>query len=189
MNLSCILFIIYLIVLQSLITTCFAKRQTTFAMIKPDGIPYTNHIVNMLTQEGFQIVSINRIEKPNDTIVKQLYREHANRSFFNELVDHILSGPILTMILERPHAVNAWRQLMTGVNDQETDSVNETSNTTANIHVQSNTKGIRPLYASDMTRNVVHGSDSVDNALREIMLMSQYQYVHLFATKCYWITV
>jgi nucleoside-diphosphate kinase len=79
------------------------------------------------------------------------YAEHAEKPFFGELVDFITGGPLVAMVLEGPDAVVAARQLIGATNPLEAE-----------------TGSIRGDYATEVTFNLVHGSDSDESAEREI---------------------
>ncbi len=124
----------------------------TFAMIKPDGIESKNigNIIYMIELNGFNIL---RMQKSTLSIAQaeSFYSVHRERSFFKDLIDYITSGPVVLLALEKADAVNQWRQLIGATNPN-----NALLGT------------IRKMYAESIAKNVVHGSDSDENAKIEL---------------------
>jgi len=125
--------------------------EQTFALIKP--LAFQNHltgpILNMINQAGFRISAIKGVWLSKRE-ARQLYAVHQGRSFFDDLVKYMTSGPIVVMILEKENAIEDLRQLMGRTDPQE---------------AQAGT--IRRLYGRDKQKNAIHGSDSPDNAEKE----------------------
>lgn len=124
----------------------------TFAMIKPDAIESKNigNIISTIELNGFKILRMNKIVL-SAAQAKQFYGIHKERSFFGELIDYIISGPVVILALEKPDAVNQWRNLIGATNP-------------SNAAVGT----IRRMYAESIGRNAVHGSDSEENAIIEL---------------------
>merc|ERR1719326_1731622 len=124
-------------------------------MIKPDAVSAkkADEIVDRIEYEGFVVV-----DRASMTLSQQraeaFYAEHKGKGFFAELVKFMTSGPIVAMKLERENAIKAWRSVM-GPTNFETAK-------------QEAPNSIRALYASSMTKNASHGSDSVESAQREL---------------------
>lgn len=128
--------------------------EKTFVMIKPDGYAkgIVGRVVTRFEEKGFKLV---------DAKVMHLTREHAEKHyehlnakpFFGELVDFIVSGPVFAMVWEGKHAVKNARELIGA-----TDPSEALPGT------------IRGDFATDVSSNIVHGSDSNENAEREIKL-------------------
>ncbi|KRE48785.1 nucleoside-diphosphate kinase [Paenibacillus sp. Soil522] len=126
----------------------------TFVMVKPDGYARSlvGRIVSRFEEKGFKLV---------DAKVMQLTREHAehhyehlrSKVFFDELVDFIVSGPIFAMIWEGKDAIKNARALIGATNPS--DALAGT---------------IRGDFAIDVASNIIHGSDSIESAEREIKL-------------------
>ncbi|MEA2488032.1 MAG: nucleoside-diphosphate kinase, partial [Actinomycetota bacterium] len=89
----------------------------------------------------------------DETLAKKHYAEHADKPFFAELVSFITSGPVVAMVVEGPEAVAGMRQIMGATNPLDAAP-----------------GSIRGDFASLITENIVHGSDSVESAEREINL-------------------
>lgn len=124
----------------------------TFAMIKPDAVAAGNagKILAHLEGGGFVVRALRqvRLTRPE---AEAFYAVHRGRPFYAELVDFMSSGPAVAMALEAPDAVVAWRAAIGA-----TDPAEAAPGT------------IRKLWAESKGKNAVHGSDSDENALREI---------------------
>lgn len=128
--------------------------ERTFAMIKPDAVKakQIGKIVDMIEQHGFTILRMQKTQLSKKQ-AEIFYAVHKERPFFKELVDFITSGPVITMALEKNNAVVDWRNLMGA-----TDPIKAAEGT------------IRKLYGTSIGTNVVHGSDSPENAKLELDL-------------------
>ena len=128
--------------------------QKTFAMIKPDAVQAKNtgKIIDLIEKNGFSIV---RMEKMNLTKEKaqEFYAVHKERPFFGELVDFIVSGPVVALALEKDNAVQAWRDLM-----GTTDPAKAAQGT------------VRNLFGTSIGTNATHGSDAPETAQAELAL-------------------
>jgi nucleoside-diphosphate kinase len=124
----------------------------TLAIIKPDAVASgkIGAIVAHLEKEGF-VVRAARLTRLAPAEAQAFYEVHRGRPFYDELVSFMTSGPCLPMALERGDAVAHYRQVIGA-----TDPAEAAAGT------------IRRLYAESKGRNAVHGSDSDDNAAREI---------------------
>ena len=129
--------------------------EQTLVLIKPDGIQrgLAGTILGRFEQRGLIIVALKMIhmDKP---LAKRHYRIHEGKPFFSDLVSYITSSPIIAMVLEGPSAVDVTRRTM-----GETNSGNAAPGT------------IRGDFAITIEQNLVHGSDSVENAKNEINLL------------------
>jgi nucleoside-diphosphate kinase len=128
--------------------------EQTFALIKPNAFRdnLTGAILNHISTAGFRIVAIKSIWLSKRE-ARQLYAIHEGRRFFNDLVEYMISGPIVVMILEKGNAIEDFRQLV-----GKTDPREASAGT------------IRRLFGNDQQKNAVHGSDSRENAERESAL-------------------
>ncbi|MFQ7001233.1 MAG: nucleoside-diphosphate kinase [Clostridium sp.] len=128
--------------------------EKTLALVKPDGVE-NNHIGEILyyyEKAGLKIKALKMI-KINKEFARQHYIDLKDKPFYGELVDFISRSPLVALILEGEDAVNKVR----GINGA-TDPKDAKEGT------------IRHKYAKDKTENTVHGSDSVENAKREISM-------------------
>ena len=124
----------------------------TFAIIKPDAVKngYTGKIYDRILQAGFNIISAKLLKMTNEQ-AEGFYNVHRERPFFNDLVEFMTSGPCMVLALEKSNAVEAWRETIGATNPDE---------------AKENT--IRKDFASNVQENAVHGSDSDENAEKEI---------------------
>lgn len=123
----------------------------TFTMIKPDAVEsnHIGHILAMITDAGFSIKAM-RFTRLSRKDAETFYAVHKERPFFGELVDYMISGPIVAAILEKENAVADFRELIGA-----TDPADAAEGT------------IRKKYAESKAKNAVHGSDSDENAAIE----------------------
>lgn len=130
-------------------------QQTTFAAIKPDAVSAGNApaIMDRIVKEGFTILESQKMTLTKER-AEAFYAEHKGKGFFGELVDFMVSGPIYALKLRGTNGIKAWRDLM-GPTNFETAK-------------QESPESIRALYASSMTKNASHGSDSTESAAREL---------------------
>lgn len=120
----------------------------TFTIVKPRAASkgYTGPILNMIHEAGFRITAMKMLQLTENE-AKTFYQVHKERSFYNDLVEFMVSGPIVVAILEKDNAVEEYRRLIGA-----TDPANAAEGT------------IRKLYAESVQANAVHGSDSDENA-------------------------
>ena len=126
--------------------------RVTFAMIKPDAFEAgkAGRILAHVEQAGY-VVRAMRLVRLSRVEAEAFYEVHRGRPFYEELVGFISSGRALALVLDHPDAVAAWRATIGA-----TDPAEAADGT------------IRKLFAESKGRNAVHGSDSDDNARREI---------------------
>jgi nucleoside-diphosphate kinase len=128
------------------------KLERTFSIIKPDATErnITGTINQMIEGAGLRIVAQKRMHLSRMQAEK-FYEVHQERPFFGELVDSMISGPVVVQVLEAEGAVARYRDLMGATNPEAAAEGT-----------------IRKAVALDIGRNSVHGSDSLENADREI---------------------
>jgi nucleoside-diphosphate kinase len=128
--------------------------ERTFAMIKPDALEskHTGKIIDRIEKEGFRVIALQRCNL-NKAQAELFYEVHNARPFFGELVNFMISGPVVMMVLEKENAIAAWRDLMGSTNPK--DAAEGT---------------LRKVFGTSIGNNAVHGSDSKENAKREITL-------------------
>ena len=126
--------------------------QRTLAIVKPDGVQkgVAGQVIDRIEREGFRIVAM-RLHQLSRTEAEGFYAVHAARPFFKDLVAFMTSGPVVLMCLERESAIAHWREVMGA-----TDPAKAAPNT------------IRKLYATNIEKNVSHGSDAADTAKFEL---------------------
>ncbi len=123
----------------------------TFTMIKPDAVKAGNigNILQMIYAGGFRIVAMKYLQISKQQAEK-FYEVHASRPFYGELTDFMSSGPIVAAILEKDNAVIDFRTLIGATNPAQAEEGT-----------------IRKKYATSISENAVHGSDSDENAAIE----------------------
>ena len=120
----------------------------TFTMIKPEAVEANNigGILSMIEAAGFKVIAMKKVQLSAER-AGEFYAVHKERPFYGELVDYMSAGPIVAAILEKDNAVEDFRTLIGATNP--TDAAEGT---------------IRKIYATDISANAVHGSDSDENA-------------------------
>lgn len=128
--------------------------EYTFAMIKPDAVEAKNSgkIIDLIEKNGFEIVFMEKMQFAQED-AEMFYEEHSKRPFFGELVEFIISGPIIAMVLQKENAIADFRKLMGATDPSKADAGT-----------------IRKLFGASIGNNAVHGSDSADSAERELGL-------------------
>ena len=124
----------------------------TLSIIKPDAIKskYHGKIVDFLENKGFKIL-VHKKLKLSKPQAEAFYEIHKERPFYNDLVDFMISGPVITQVLRGENAVKVNREVMGATNPKDAE------------------KGtIRKEFAESIEANSVHGSDSLENAKSEI---------------------
>lgn len=126
--------------------------ERTLAIVKPDAVAAgnTGNVLARLEKEGFRILALRKLRLTEDQ-AKGFYAVHSARPFFGELVEFMASGAVVPVALERVNAVAHLREVLGA-----TDSKKAAPGT------------LRNLYGTDVQYNAVHGSDSIENAAREI---------------------
>jgi nucleoside-diphosphate kinase len=128
--------------------------QRTLILIKPDGVQRNviGEVISRIESKGLKLVALELRAIDADTAHAH-YAEHAEKSFFGELVDFITSGPLVALVAEGDRAIEAFRALAGA-----TDPVKAAPGT------------IRGDFALQVAQNIVHGSDSPESAEREIKI-------------------
>jgi nucleoside-diphosphate kinase len=124
----------------------------TLILVKPDAFErgLTGEIIARFESKGLRISALRQLT-PDEEIAHRHYEEHTEKPFFGELVDFITGGPLVAMVLEGDEAVTAARQIIGATNPLEAAP-----------------GSIRGDFATEVTFNLVHGSDSDESAEREI---------------------
>jgi nucleoside-diphosphate kinase len=126
----------------------------TLILIKPDAFArnLSGEIIARFERKGLRIAQMQQMTVTED-LAKQHYAEHEGKPFFGELVDFITSGPLVALVLEGQDAVKAARQVIGATNPLEAAP-----------------GSIRGDFATEVGKNMVHGSDSDESATREASL-------------------
>ena len=128
--------------------------ERSLVLIKPDAMErgLAGEIISRLENKGLKIVAMKML-RMDKALAQQHYAVHKNKPFFNELVDFITSGSVIAMVLQGDNAVQVIRQTM-----GETDPAKALPGT------------IRGDLGGDISHNLIHGSDSLESAEKEVAL-------------------
>lgn len=127
-------------------------NNRTFAIIKPDAVKnnYTGKIYNHILEKNFKILGAKLI-KMSKQQAEGFYAIHKDKPFYEELTNFMSSGQSMVLALEKDNAVSSWRETIGATNPKDA------------------AKGtVRKIYATSLGENAVHGSDSDENAIKEI---------------------
>ena len=124
----------------------------TFAIIKPDAIKngHPGNINDRIQKFNFKIIGAKLLRMSQEQ-AEGFYGIHKERPFFNDLIQFMTSGPCMVLALEKENAVESWRKAIGSTNPQEAEEGT-----------------IRKDFATNVQENAVHGSDSNENAQKEI---------------------
>jgi nucleoside-diphosphate kinase len=127
-------------------------EERTLSIIKPDGVSRNliGEVIKRIEDAGFKILAMKMIDMTK-VQAKGFYKIHEGKSFYESVTDFMSSGPCVVMVLEGKDAINQYRTLM-GATD----------------YVKAEEGTIRREFATDIEKNIVHGSDSEDTAKFEI---------------------
>lgn len=128
--------------------------ESTLVLIKPDGVKrgLCGEIISRFERRGLRIAAL-KLLKMTEQQASIHYHEHLKKPFYPELLKFMISGPLIAMLLQGPNATNIVRDMMGPTNPAE-----------------ANPGTIRGDYALSVTQNIVHGSDSLESAKREIAI-------------------
>lgn len=126
--------------------------ERTLSIIKPDATrrSITGKINSMIEEAGLCIIAQKRILL-SESEAEEFYGVHKERPFFRDLVKFITSGPVVVQVLEAENAISLYRKTMGATNPKEAE-----------------VGTIREAHAESIEANSVHGSDSAENAIKEI---------------------
>ncbi|KAK3248050.1 Nucleoside diphosphate kinase II, chloroplastic [Cymbomonas tetramitiformis] len=130
------------------------ETEKTYVMVKPDGVQrgLVGNIISRFETKGFHLKGLKLFQCPKE-LAETHYGDLSEKPFFPDLVDYIVSGPVVCMVWEGPGVVKSARKLIGATNPLESEPGT-----------------IRGDLAIEVGRNVVHGSDSVENGEKEIGL-------------------
>lgn len=131
-------------------------NQRTFAFLKPDTVKnrLVGEVLSRLERKGFTFKEL-RLHQITHKEAESLYNVHKGKPFFQELVDHVTSGPVVLMVLQAPNAVETLRKVIGATNP---------------LTAEPGT--IRGDLSISITANVIHASDTAENAKRESSIFS-----------------
>ncbi len=126
--------------------------EETLSIIKPDAMERNleDEIKKIFIKNNFQIVKEKKVQLEKKD-AEQFYKIHETKPFYNDLCNYLSSGPVLVMVLKKDNAIADNRKIMGSTNPKEADLGT-----------------IRREYGISIDKNSVHGSDSVENAKKEI---------------------
>jgi nucleoside-diphosphate kinase len=127
--------------------------ERTFAIIKPDAASKpgaTGEILRRMEDAGLQIIGLKRMQL-SEQVARGFYAVHKERPFFGDLVEFMISGPVVVVALEGEGAIKKWRDLMGPTNSTEAPAGT-----------------IRGDFGTDIERNASHGSDAPETARVEL---------------------
>lgn len=128
-------------------------KQQTYSMIKPNAFAKKDEILLMIKSANYTVLAQKEI-RFTKSFAEQFYIEHKAKSFFGELVQFMISGPVYALILEKENAVSEFRTFI-----GSTDPKKAAPGT------------IRALYGTSINNNAIHASDSAESATRELKLI------------------
>jgi len=139
--------------------------ERTFVLLKPDAVQraLVGEIVGRFEGRGLKVVAMKMVRVPR-SLGETYYAEHKGKSFFEPLMSYITAGPVVAMVLEGDGAVAAVRRMMGKTNSAEAEPGT-----------------IRGDLALTIGRNLIHGSDSLESAKREIPLFFKADEVQSYA--------
>ncbi len=128
--------------------------EKTFLMIKPDGVQrgLVGEVIRRLERKGIKLIGLRMLQMDRETATR-LYKVHEGKGFFEDLINYVTSGPVVVMALEGERVVEIVRTLI-----GNTKSYEALPGT------------IRGDFGMTIGRNVVHASDSVENAAKELAI-------------------
>ncbi|KAF8567311.1 hypothetical protein P879_08198 [Paragonimus westermani] len=128
--------------------------ERTFVMVKPDGVQrgLVGEVIKRFEQRGYKLVGM-KLMVASDALLKEHYKEHVSKPFFSGLARYMSSGPVVPMVFEGFNVVDNARKML-----GETKPSASAPGT------------IRGDFGQEVGRNLVHGSDSLESANREIGL-------------------
>ncbi len=126
--------------------------ERTLLLLKPDAVTkgVCGQIIDRFEKRGFKIAAMKMLQLTKEQ-AEFHYQEHAKKPFFQELVDFIISGPLIAMVIAGENTIKASRNMM-----GSTNPIDATAGT------------IRGEFALNIRNNIIHGSDSLASAEREI---------------------
>lgn len=128
------------------------RTDLTFTIVKPHAVEIDNlgPILEMINRNGYKIRAMKMIHLNKETATK-FYNEHKEQDWFDHLLNYMTSGPIVVAVVQKENAVADFREL-----------IGATDPTKAKLGT------IRRMFAESKQYNAIHGSDSIENAKREM---------------------
>jgi len=138
------------------------KVERTLSIVKPDGVKkgLVGEVIRRFESAGLRVVALKRLVLQKQE-AKRFYEVHKEKGFFESLTDFMSSGPVVAMILEGEDAIRRTRQIMGATNPKEAAPGT-----------------IRADFAEEVEQNIVHGSDSPENAAFEMAFFFSHLEIH-----------
>ena len=126
--------------------------EKTLSIIKPDAVErkLENEIKNIFVKNNFEIIKEKKVQLDKKD-AEQFYKVHETKPFYNDLCNYLSSGPVLVMVLKKENAIAENRKIMGATNPVDAEEGT-----------------IRRMFGISIDKNSVHGSDSKENAEKEI---------------------
>ena len=126
--------------------------ERTLVLVKPDGVQrgLIGSVISRFETKGLKLIGLKLLHMSKEMAEKH-YEVHKDKPFYNDLVEYITSGPVVAMVVEGPSAISVVRNIMGPTNGS-----------------QAPPGSIRGDYSVSIEKNIVHGSDSMESADREI---------------------
>ena len=126
--------------------------ERTLTILKPDAVAsgHAGAILAHLEKEGFRLIGVKKVRLSPDQ-ARTFYEVHRERPFYGALVTFMTEGPVIVAVLQRSEAVPHLRKTMGATDSRKADAGT-----------------VRQRFGTDIERNAIHGSDSAENAAREI---------------------
>lgn len=138
--------------------------QRTLSIVKPDGVKkqVIGKVISHFEERGIKVIGLKMLDLSRQE-ARGFYRVHRERPFFDSLTTFMSSGPVVVMVLEGDDVINKVRGIMGATDPAKAE------------------KGtIRNLFASDIEKNIVHGSDSPESAATEIPYFFPEMEIHAY---------
>lgn len=138
--------------------------ERTLVLIKPDAVQrgLAGEIISRLERRGLRIVAL-RLFRMDEVLARRHYAEHAGKPFFDSLISYITASPVIAAVFEGTGAVEVVRKTLGVTNPAEAEAGT-----------------IRGDLALETARNLIHGSDSTESAMREIALFFDAADIHSY---------
>ncbi|RWS04101.1 nucleoside diphosphate kinase 3-like protein [Dinothrombium tinctorium] len=164
-----------------------ANHQRTFVMIKPDAVQreLIGELITRFERKGLHLVAMKFL-KPDEKLVREHYAETKDKNYFDKLIEYITSGPVVAMVWEGHQVVHTVRTMIGGQPQWLTPLNSGYSKMSSMRYASPGT--IRGDYVHKGDKNVIHASDSLEAAQREIALWFDPQDLVCWkAANCDWI--
>ncbi|RKX81829.1 MAG: nucleoside-diphosphate kinase [Spirochaetes bacterium] len=138
--------------------------EQTFTIIKPGILQrrLVGNIISTFEAKGFRIIAMKMI-KISNTVAEKHYGEHKGKDFYMPLIKYMTSEPVIIMVLERENAIESLRKITGSTNPDKAEAGT-----------------IRGKYGVSTRKNIIHASDSIESAVKEIELFFKPEELHIY---------